>query len=127
TIDAADDERPFRMVTAPSRNYLNSTFSETPTSISMEKRPTVMVHPEDLAELGIEEGDAVRIGNRRADVLLHAESFDGLQRGVVVVEGIWPNAAFVEGTGINALVSAEPGAPNGGAVYHDTAVWLRPA
>jgi len=24
-------------------------------------------------------------------------------------------------------VSAEPGAPNGGAVYHDTAVWLKPA
>jgi len=45
----------------------------------------------------------------------------------VVVEGIWPNHAFEEGVGINALVSAEPGAPNGGAVYHDTAVWLRPA
>jgi hypothetical protein len=50
-----------------------------------------------------------------------------LQRGVVVVESIWPNGAFEEGVGINALVSAEPGAPNGGAVYHDTAVWLRPA
>jgi hypothetical protein len=58
---------------------------------------------------------------------VHAKSFDGLQQGVVVVESIWPNGAFEEGVGINALVSAEPGAPNGGAVYHDTAVWLRPA
>ena len=47
--------------------------------------------------------------------------------GVPAVEGIWPNRAFEEGIGINALVSAEPAAPNGGAVYHYTAVWARPA
>ena len=34
--------------------------------------------------------------------------------------------AFVEGIGINALVSAEPGRPNGGGVFHDTAIWMRP-
>jgi anaerobic selenocysteine-containing dehydrogenase len=115
------------MVTAPARNYLNTSFTETPTSIASEKRPTVLVHPEDMADIGIETGDRVRIGNRRANVVVHAKSFDGLQQGVVVVESIWPNRAFEEGVGINALVSAEPGAPNGGAVYHDTAVWLRPA
>ena len=126
-IDEADDEQPYRMVTAPARNYLNSSFTETPTSIASEKRPTVLVHPEDMANIGIETDDRVRIGNRRANIVVHAKSFDGVQQGVVVVESIWPNRAFEEGVGINALVSAEPGAPNGGAVYHDTAVWLRPA
>ena len=29
--------------------------------------------------------------NRRGTVLIHAKPFDGLQSGVVVVEGIWPN------------------------------------
>jgi hypothetical protein len=43
----------------------------------------------------------------------------------VVVEGIWPNKHFAEGMGINALTSAEPGYPNGGAAFHDTAVWVR--
>jgi hypothetical protein len=43
---------------------------------------------------------------------------------VLVVESIWPNAAFEEGIGINALISAEAAPPNGGAVFHDTAVWL---
>jgi anaerobic selenocysteine-containing dehydrogenase len=125
-IDEADEERPFRMVTAPARNYLNSTFTETPTSISMENRPTVLVHPEDCAALGIDEGDRVRLGNRRASVIVHAQPFDGVQRGVIVVESIWPNSAFEDGVGINALTSAEAGAPNGGAVFHDTAVWIRP-
>ena len=33
-IDEADDERPFRLVAAPARNYLNTSFTETPTSIA---------------------------------------------------------------------------------------------
>ena len=51
----------------------------------------------------------------------------GQQRGVVVVEGIWPNRRFEGGIGINALTSAEPGWPHGGAVFHDTAVSIRRA
>jgi hypothetical protein len=35
------------------------------------------------------------------------------------------DARWIEGLGVNALVSAEPGLPNGGAIYHDTAVWLK--
>ena len=43
----------------------------------------------------------------------------------LIVEGIWPNAAFLDGVGINALISAEPALPNGGAVFHDTKVWIK--
>jgi anaerobic selenocysteine-containing dehydrogenase len=52
-IDEADDERPFRMVAAPARNYLNTSFTETPTSIRKEGRLTVLIHPEDARRLGI--------------------------------------------------------------------------
>ena len=34
---------------------------------------------------------------------------------------------FEEGLGVNALTGADAGAPLGAAVFHDTAVWLRPA
>ena len=64
----------------------------------------------------------MRLFNRRGAVLLHARPFEGLQPGVVVVESIWPNGAFVGGIGINALTSADKGFPAGGAVFHDTAV-----
>jgi anaerobic selenocysteine-containing dehydrogenase len=114
-------------VAAPARNYLNSSFTETPTSQAKEVRPTIFVHPEDCAVLGIGEGDRVRIGNERASLVIHAKPFAGLQRGVTVVESIWPNRAFEEGIGINALISADPGLPNGGAVFHDTAIWIRKA
>jgi len=124
-IDHADAERPFRLVTAPARNYLNTSFTETPTSIAREKRPTVLMHPEDARDLGVETGDLARLGNDLGTVLLHVELAEGQQRRVLVVESVWPNSAFIEGIGINALTSADPGPPNGGAVFHDTAVWLR--
>ena len=126
-IDKADEERPFRLVTAPARNFLNSSFNETPTSIKREGRPTAKMHPDDLDDLGLADGQAIRMGNKRAEIGLHAEAFDGLQRGVVIVESVWPSAAFAGGIGINALTSAEPGPPNGGAVFHDTAVWVKAA
>jgi anaerobic selenocysteine-containing dehydrogenase len=126
-IEESDAEHPYRLVTAPARQFLNSSFTETPTSRKREGRPTALVHPDDMATLGLDDGGRVRLGNRRGDIVVHAAGFDGLQPGVVVVESIWPNAAYEEGIGVNALVGADPGPPMGGAVYHDTAVWLRPA
>ncbi len=126
-IEAADAEHPFRMVAAPARSFLNTTFTETPGSRKREQRPCALIHPEDCARLGIATDERIVIGNRRGEVRLHAKAFDGLQPGVIVVESIWPNSDFEGGVGINALVSAEAGRPNGGAVFHDTAVWIRKA
>ena len=67
------------------------------------------------------------LGNARGSVLVHAKSFDGLQRGVIVVESLWPNGAFIEGIGINLLIGADAVRPRGGAAFHDTAIWLKSA
>jgi anaerobic selenocysteine-containing dehydrogenase len=123
--DETSAEHPFRLVAAPARNYLNTSFTEMPTSRRKEGRPTVLVHPEDLRALSIEGDDLVRLGNGRGEVVLWASGRAGQQPGVLVVESIWPNDAFPGGIGINALISAEAAPPNGGAVFHDTAVWLR--
>ncbi len=124
-IDNATPDKPFRLVAAPARTFLNSTFTETPSSQQREKRPTALVNPADCARLGVGEGDVIELGNERGAVLVDVRPQDGQQPGVVVVEGIWPNRNFRNKLGINALTSAEPGYPNGGAVFHDTAVWLR--
>ena len=58
---------------------------------------------------------------------MHAKAFDGLQRGVLVVESIWPNSNYETGMGVNALIDADPEPPNGGAVFHDSAVWAKRA
>ena len=125
TIDAARPDAPFRLVTAPARSFLNSTFTETPSGRRREGRPTVLIHPDDAASQGIADGDRVRLGNRLGEVILHAKLSTGQQPGVLVAESIWPSEAFDGGIGINALTSDDPGPPWGGAVFHDTAVWLR--
>jgi len=79
-------------VSAPSRGYLNSTFTETQTSAKWEARPKIKIHPADA--LGIGDGARVRLGNDRGDVVVHIELFDGLQRGVVISGGVWQNDAF---------------------------------
>ena len=124
-IDVATPDQPYRLVAAPARTFLNSTFTETPSSQKRERRPTALMHPDDCAALGVAEADRVRVGNARGEVVVHVMPKAGQQRGVVVVEGIWPNHQFENGIGINALTSAEPGWPNGGAVFHDTAVWIK--
>ena len=69
-IEAATEEHPFRLATSPARNFLNSSFTETPTSLDKERRPEVMIHPLDAASQGIAEGDWVKLKNHRGEVYL---------------------------------------------------------
>lgn len=126
-IEEATESMPFRLVTAPARHYLNSTFTQMPTSIRREQRPSAMIHPRDADRLGLADGDLATLGNDRGQVRIHVERFDGVQPGVVIVESIWPNKAFPDGLGINALTGADPAAPVGGAAFHDNRIWIEAA
>jgi anaerobic selenocysteine-containing dehydrogenase len=126
-IEEADEEHPFRLATSPARTFLNSSFNETPSSLKREGRPEVMVHPDDLARLGIADGAKVRLGNWRGVVTLHAKAFAGLRPGVLIAESLHPNDAHEDGQGINTLTGADQPAPCAGAAFHDNRVWLRPA
>jgi anaerobic selenocysteine-containing dehydrogenase len=123
--ESADAEHPFRLATSPARQFLNSTFNETPVSVKREGRPTLMMHPDDAAAHGIADGDKIAVGNRRGTVKLHAKLFEGVRRGVVIAESIWPNTAYEDGCGINSLTGADSIAPYGGAAFHDNKVWVR--
>ncbi|MDP3896328.1 MAG: molybdopterin oxidoreductase family protein [Mesorhizobium sp.] len=124
-IETADAAHPFRLATSPARSFLNSTFTETDASRGREVRPELMLHPEDAGELGIAGGDRVEIGNARGEIVLHAKLFDGVRRGVVIAEGLWPNSAHERGEGINVLTGADAAAPYGGAAFHDNKVWVK--
>jgi anaerobic selenocysteine-containing dehydrogenase len=125
--DKADAAHPFRLATSPSRSYLNSSFNEMPSSRAREGKPRVKMHPDDMAALAIADGQRVRIGNERGEIIISAEAFPGLQRGVVIIESIPPNDDFEGGEGLNTLTSAVRIAPFGGAAFHDNHVWVRPA
>ena len=125
-IENADAQHPFRLATSPARNYLNSSFNETPTSQEREGPPRIKVHPNDLADLSVGHGEVVRVGNGRGEITLVAEAFSGVRRGVAIVESIPPNDQFPDGEGLNTLTGADPVAPYGGAAFHDNHVWIKP-
>lgn len=124
-IEEATPDYPFRLVTAPARSFLNSTFTETATSAEREGPPSLLMHPDDAAMLGLAAGDPVEVESARGRVQLELRLFAGVRRGVVVSEQIQPNRAHTGGRGINTLTGADPVAPVGGAAFHDNRVRVR--
>jgi anaerobic selenocysteine-containing dehydrogenase len=126
-IETADAAHPFKLVTAPARNFLNSSFNETPGSRKREGEPSLMLHPDDAKRVGVAEGALVTVGNQRGELDLKVVFFAGIQRGVVIAEGLHANGSHKRGEGINVLTGADQVAPFGGAAFHDNRVWLRVA
>jgi len=50
---------------------------------------------------------------------------EGQQQGVVIVEASGRTSTSWTASASTALTSSDPGYPHGGAVFHDTAVWIR--
>jgi anaerobic selenocysteine-containing dehydrogenase len=123
-IEGATEAYPLRLATSPARQFLNSSFNETPTARAKEGRPEVMMHPDDAAAAGVADGDWVKLRNERGEVLIRARLFAGVRLGVLIAEGLWPNEAFPDGRGINTLTGADAVAPYGGAAFHDNRVAL---
>lgn len=121
-IENATDEYPFRLATSPARNFLNSSFNQTKTSLAKERHPTLLMHPDDARAIHVDDGAWVRLKNHRGEVFIRTKFFDGVRRGVVIAESIWPNHAFPSGRGINTLTGADAVAPYGGAAFHDNRI-----
>jgi anaerobic selenocysteine-containing dehydrogenase len=81
------------------------------------------MHPDDLARLGLADGEVARLGNARGEVRLHALASAAVSKGLIVSEGIWPPSSFLDGRGINVLTGDDAIAPFGGAAFHDVRVW----
>ena len=75
----------------------------------------------------VADGDLVALGNRARHGRIYARLFDGVRRGVLIAELLWPNKAYADGRGINTLTGSDAIAPFGGAAFHDNKVWLRKA
>ncbi|PPR26067.1 MAG: putative dimethyl sulfoxide reductase chain YnfE [Alphaproteobacteria bacterium MarineAlpha9_Bin4] len=124
-IEKNSKKHPFKLVTAPAHNFLNSSFTELDTSKKKEIKPTIKIHPKDLKELNLISDEIVMIGNNRGKLRIHTEKFSGLLQGITIVEGIWPNEFFLDNLGINTLVGSDVPEPAGGAVFHDVAIWIK--
>jgi assimilatory nitrate reductase catalytic subunit len=96
----ADESYPLRLTTGRLRDQWHA-MSRTGTVASLfahEPEPRVGAHAEDLARLGLVEGDLVKLASRRGYVFLRVTSDADLARGVVYVPMHW-GARFLGGAG----------------------------
>jgi anaerobic selenocysteine-containing dehydrogenase len=126
-IFSADETHPFRLITPPARRFLNTSFTQSPHSLKGETQPYVHINPKDAKTNSIHDEQMVVLGNQQGQVELRALISDRIQPGVLESRGIWPGTAFKDGMGINTLISAKSPYPDGGAAFHDCAVWLKAA
>ncbi|MGH9048063.1 MAG: molybdopterin dinucleotide binding domain-containing protein, partial [Acidimicrobiales bacterium] len=57
-----------------------------PSLAQLVEDPMALANPSDLARLGVEDGDRVRVSSPRGSAVLAARSDDGVPKGVLVVE-----------------------------------------
>ncbi|MDT8859884.1 molybdopterin oxidoreductase family protein [Alkalihalobacillus sp. MEB130] len=111
-----DDTYPFLFVPGPNHNFLNSTFSNNEKHIKLEKQPKIHMNQQDAKELGISEGEMVRIWNDRGECELPVAVGENVLPGVIVSQGLW---ADMDGKKqlVNALTPDRLSDMGGGATF----------
>lgn len=111
-----DGNHPYQFIPAPNHNFLNSTFSNNPKHISLEKEPRLHMNSKDAEASGIENGDQVRVWNQRGECLLKVSVGENVLPGVVVTQGLW---ADLDGTKqlVNSLTPDRIADMGGGATF----------
>ena len=95
---------PLELLARKHDNFLNSSFSNIASLQGMEETGLLEMHAADARCRGIADGDAVRVFNRRGEVVLKARIDGAVQPGVVSARLNW--AKMTPGCeSINALTS----------------------
>ncbi len=102
-------------------------FANAPEQRRRAGEPAVALHPDDAAARGLADGDRVRVGNERGSFIARVTVDDAARPGVAATtKGHWPKL-LAGGTNVNAATEERDADLGGGAVFHDCAVWVRPA
>ncbi|MGA8154215.1 MAG: molybdopterin-dependent oxidoreductase [Terriglobales bacterium] len=96
---------PLELLARKSDNFLNTSFSNLASVDEMEDEAGLLeLHPSDARARGIAQGDAVRVFNRRGDIVLKAKVNGAVQAGVVCARLRWAKLS-AGGRNINVLTS----------------------
>lgn len=115
-------EFPLALITPPARNFLNSTFANSARFLAQEKSPAVWLHPVDAAARGIDEGESVRVFNRRGEFHARAVVSERTRVGVAQATSIWWRKLSPDGRNCNEVTSQELTDMGGGATFYDCLV-----
>lgn len=85
---------PFQLGNRRNRHSMNSWLNELPGLHRSGKRNDVLINSEDAADLGIAEGDLVRVFSPTGEVVLAASVSKRPRRGMVLIDHGWGSRIF---------------------------------
>ena len=105
---------PFRLVSRRLKHVLNSLGRELPGLARVGTTNAAYLHPDDLTELGVAEGDLVEISSPTGTVVGVAAASDTVKRGVVSMAHSWGGAVTdddvrTQGSPTNRLCTVDSG------------------
>ena len=110
---APDTEYPLLMIGRRDVRSHNSWMHNTPKHEDPRRRQRALVHPKDAAEIGIADGDLVRVLSASGAIELPAEVTDEIGQGTIAVphgwghrKGGWKIANRAGGANVNEITSA---------------------
>ena len=106
---------PFRLVSRRLKHVLNSTGTELPGLARKGTTNPAYMHPDDVAELGLESGDVIEISSPQASLLGVVEAAEDVKRGVISMAHSWGGRSLTDekvreiGSPTSRLVSTDVG------------------
>ena len=91
-LGVSPDEFPFRLTCRRLKHVLNSLGRELSVLARAGTTNPAYLHPDDLAELGVRDGDLVRITSPHGEIVGVAAAADDVKRGVVSMSHAWGGA-----------------------------------
>ena len=113
---------PLALITPPARNFLNTSFANSPRFLAQERSPAVHLHPADASARGIVDDSPVRIFNPRGEFHARAVVTDRVRPGVAMATSIWWRKLSPDGRNCNEVTSQGLTDMGGGATFYDCLV-----
>ena len=123
----APADRPLRFLSVPGHYTLNSSFGDLPTLRRRQGPPVVLVHPNDAARYGVDDGRLAELDSAQGTLQRPVRVTDDVPPGVVVAEGMAWARDCPDGRGVNTLAPALLTDLGRGGALNETWVRLRPA
>lgn len=116
---------PFRLMTAPNRYCLNSSFREREDLRAKDEAMFLRMNPADAERKGLQDGDRVSAFNDLGEVSFILRVTSRVPESVVVTEGIWWLAQCPGDRSVNALTSQRLTDRGAGSTFYDNTVDVR--
>lgn len=123
---AVREKYPYQVISEHMRTRTHTQWWDVGYMSELESGPMVRINPQDASDLGVEEGDVVRLYNDKGSVTLPATLCAGYPRKVVGCPRSFQAKEFIDGhLGSLSMQEYNQGCPN--AIHNDVAVAIEKA